>query len=158
MFIVSWFFLILSGDETQNLCYNSPNWNYMIVLPASFNITWVSVIIALSCVSHTYKPRTSSVVFNICNPYCLSYSLLVALNLSLPLKARLIVEFWDMMNTPFRHLRDGFCSYWHDSTTVPGIVIYCVCISLMVPWRPSLIIRKKYKIKCMHKQCTCVLD
>jgi hypothetical protein len=28
----------------------------------------------------------------------------------------------------------------------------------MVPWGPSLIIRKKYKIKCMHKQCTCVLD
>jgi hypothetical protein len=28
----------------------------------------------------------------------------------------------------------------------------------MVPWRPSLIVRKKYKIKCMYKQCTCVLD
>jgi hypothetical protein len=28
----------------------------------------------------------------------------------------------------------------------------------MIPWRPSLIIRKKYKIKCMYKQCTCVLD
>jgi hypothetical protein len=24
----------------------------------------------LSCASHTYKPRSSSVVFNICNTYC----------------------------------------------------------------------------------------
>jgi hypothetical protein len=52
---------------------------------ASLNITLVSVVIELSCASHTYKPRSSTVVFNICNSYCLSSSLLVALNLSLPL-------------------------------------------------------------------------
>jgi hypothetical protein len=34
----------------------------------------------------------------------------------------------------------------------------CIVISLLVPWRPSLIIRKKYKMKCMYKQSTCVLD
>ena len=158
MFIVSWFFFILSGDETQNLCYNSPSWNYMIVLPASFNITLLSIVIELNCASHTYKPRSSSVVFNICNSYCLSCSLLVALNLSFPLTAALIDVSWDMMKRLRNHLRVGFFSYWHDSTAVPGIVIYCIFISLMVPWRPSLIVREKYKIKCMYKQCTCVLD
>ena len=144
-------FFILSGDETQNLCYNSPDWNYMI-LTASFNITLVSVIIELSCASHTYKPRSSSVVFNICNTYCLSSSLLMALNLSLPLTAAgLIVESWDMMKSLFRHFRLGNCSYWQNSTTVPGRVIYCVFISLMVPWRPSSIVHKKYKIKCFTR-------
>ena len=152
MFIVSWLFFILSGDETQNLCYNSPNWNYMIVLPASFNITLVSIVVDLICASHTYKPRSSSVVFNICNSYCFSCSWLVVLNLSLPLKTGLIVESWDMIKFLRSHLRVGLFSYWHDSTAVPGIVIYCIFISLMVPWRPSLIIRKKYKIKCMYKQ------
>jgi hypothetical protein len=46
------------GDETQNICFNSANWNY-IILPASLNITLVSVVIELSCASHTYKPRSS---------------------------------------------------------------------------------------------------
>ena len=135
------FFSILSGDETQNLCYNSPNWNYMILLPASFNITLVSIIIEPRCASHTYTPRSSSVVFNICNSYCLSCSLRETLNLSLPFKAGLIVEPWDMMEPLCRHLRNWSFSYWHDSTAVPDIVIYCIFISLMVPWRPSLIVR-----------------
>ena len=121
-----------------------------MILPARLNITLVSVVIELSCAPHTYKPRSYSVVFNICNSYCLSFGLMVALNLSLPLKAGLIVESWDMMNFPCRHLRVGIFSYWHDSTTVPGIVIYCIFISLVVPLRPSLIVRKKYKIKCMY--------
>jgi hypothetical protein len=88
----------------------------------------------------------------------LSFGLMVALNLSLPLKAGLIDVSWDIMKSLFRHLRAGNFSYCHDSTAVPVIVIYCIYISLMVPWRSSLIIRKKYKIKCMYKQFTCVLD
>ena len=76
-----------------------------MILPASFNITLVSVITELfGCASHTYKPRSSSVVFNICNSYCLSCILLVTLNLSDPLKAGLIVESWDMMELLRRQL------------------------------------------------------
>jgi hypothetical protein len=117
---VSCFFLHFERrrNETQNLCKTPPDWNY-VILPARLNITLVSVVIELSCASHTYKPRSSTVVFNICNSYCLSSSLLVPLNLSLPLKAGLIVESWDMMKPLFRHLRVGIFSYWHDSTAVP---------------------------------------
>ena len=152
------FFYILSGVAMRRKTFVKRHLTEIMILPASLNITLVAVVIELSCASHTYKPRSSSVVFNICNSYCFSCSLRVTLNLSLPLKAALI--FWplDMMEPLCHHLRAGSFSYWHDSTAVPGIAIYCIFISLMVPWRPSLIIRTKYKIKCMYKQCTCVLD
>jgi hypothetical protein len=37
-----------------------------------------------------------------------------------------IVGPWDMMESLCHHLRARSLSYWHDSTAVPGIVIYCV--------------------------------
>jgi hypothetical protein len=83
-----------------------------MILPASLNITLVSVVLESSCASHTYTRRSSYVVFNICNSYCLSCILLVTLNLSDPIKAGLIVESWDMMELLRRHIsKVGFLSY-----------------------------------------------
>jgi hypothetical protein len=145
------FFYILNGIAMRRKTFVKRHLTEIIwFLPASLNITLVSITIELNCASHTYTPRSSSVVVNICNSYCFSCSLSVTLNLSLPLKAALIVEPWDMMEPLCHHLRTVSFSYWHYIIAVPGIAIHCIFISLMVPWRPSLIVRKKYKIKCMY--------
>jgi hypothetical protein len=65
---------------------------------------------------------------------------MVTLSLSL-LSVGLIVEPWDMMEPLWYHLRLRSFSYWHDSTAVPGIVIYCVFVSQY--WHEQVRMRKK---------------